>query len=122
MGRLAAATGELDQAGSTVEAIARLAVAGIALKRYALQHEGDYPAALETLVPVYMESLPTDWMDGQPLRYKRTAENTFVLYSVGVNGVDDGGDPSPREGAENPQFFAEGRDVVWPWPAELGSR
>ena len=107
---------------STVEAIAGLAVAGIALKRYALQHEGDYPAALETLVPVYLESLPTDWMDGLPLRYKRTAENTFLLYSVGVNGVDDGGDPSPREGAENPQFFAEGRDVVWPWPAELGSR
>ena len=33
-------------------------------------------------------------MDGQPLRYRRNADGTFLLYSIGENGKDDGGNPS----------------------------
>lgn len=107
---------------SMLQVIARLAVAGIALKRYALQHEGDYPSALEALAPTCLEAVPADWMDGLPLRYQLIEKKKFLLYSVGMNGLDEGGDPSPREGAKNARLFVEGKDVVWPWPTEIGPR
>ena len=50
---------------------------------------GAYPATLAGLG----EHLPTDLIDGAPLRYRRTGDGGYVLYSLGWNGVDDGGEP-----------------------------
>ena len=36
-------------------------------------------------------NLGIDIIDGEPLKYHRTADGRFVLYSVGWNGKDDGG-------------------------------
>src|SRR5262249_45036890 len=75
------------------------------------------------LVPELLASLPTDFMDGQPLRYRRTEPGHFVLYSVGLDGVDDGG---TMRGPESPIFQSDpnfdsgsqkGFDLVWPRPA-----
>jgi hypothetical protein len=62
------------------------------LERYRLAH-GQYPETLAALVPQHAEKLPHDLIGGQALKYRRTAEGRFVLYSVGWNGKDDGGVP-----------------------------
>ena len=87
--------------------------AAIALKRYELRH-GELPPSLEALVPGFLPRLPRDYMNGKPLRYRLNPDGTFVLYSVGDDGVDDGGDPTPRTGKSFRMWF--GRDAVWPQP------
>jgi hypothetical protein len=49
---------------------------------------GAFPKSLDDLVPGKIKAVPIDWHDGKPLRYN--PESTAV-YSVGENGVDDGG-------------------------------
>jgi hypothetical protein len=51
---------------------------------------GRYPAKLDDLAPKYLSAVRNDLFSGQPLIYRRT-EKGYLLYSVGVNGVDDGG-------------------------------
>ena len=91
-----------------------LMVAAIALRRYQLRH-GSYPAELGGLVPEFAGEVPRDPIDGRPLRYRLKSDGSFLLYSVGVDGVDDGGDPAPA--ADAPKQWLRGRDAVWPMPA-----
>ncbi len=92
-----------------------LVITAIALKRYGLQH-GKSPSDLAALVPAFLPALPRDLMDGQPLRYLLNSDGTFVLYSVGENLRDDGGDfgsDSSKGNAPNSAPWS-GRDWVWP--------
>jgi hypothetical protein len=52
---------------------------------------GAYPAALEELVPAYIEGLPIDIYSKSPYRYARTPGGSFRLYSVGEDRIDNGG-------------------------------
>lgn len=97
----------------TVEIQRALLISAIALKRYELKH-GQYPADLSALVPEFVTQLPRDPMDGKPLRYRLNPDGTFLLYSIGENGVDDGGNPKPAPDA--PRQWWRARDAVWPWP------
>lgn len=75
----------------------------LALQAFRGEH-GAYPAALAELTPGYMASSIADpFGRGQPLGYRRTG-STFVLYSVGPDGVDDGGRPidHPEANASSP--------------------
>lgn len=98
-----------------VEIQRRLVVTAIALKRYQRRH-GRLPDALEALVPEFCAEVPHDPADGRLLRYRRLPEGGFLLYSVGEDGTDDGGDPSPAQLTASPNWL-RGRDVVWPQPA-----
>ena len=109
-----AATDTALQKASQVECHAGLTVAAIALHRYRLRH-GRWPEQLAALVPEFLPAVPRDWMDGNPLRYRLDADGSFTLYSVGSNGVDEGGDPRPEKGDSH--YLLHGRDVVWPQPA-----
>jgi hypothetical protein len=60
-----------------------------ALTAYHADHK-KYPAALADLAPKYIERVPTDLFSGKSLVYKPT-DAGYLLYSVGVNGTDDGG-------------------------------
>jgi hypothetical protein len=60
-----------------------------ALAAYHADHK-KYPAALADLAPKYIEQVPTDLFSGKPLVYK-PSDTGYLLYSVGVNGQDDGG-------------------------------
>jgi hypothetical protein len=73
--------------GQTAANLARVA---IALERYHLMH-GDYPESLDALAPQFINKLPHDIIGGQPLHYRHTSDDQFVLYSVGWNETDDGG-------------------------------
>jgi hypothetical protein len=67
-----------------------LARVACALERYRLAH-GEYPKTLDALTPQFIEKLPHDIINGQPLHYRRTDDGKFLLYSVGWNETDDGG-------------------------------
>jgi hypothetical protein len=59
-----------------------------ALASYRVDH-GVYPAALAELAPKYVAEVPKDLSGDGELRYRREGKGC-LLYSVGVNGKDDG--------------------------------
>jgi hypothetical protein len=61
-----------------------------ALERYRLA-QNEYPESLAALMPQYLKALPIDFFSGEPLKYRRTSADEFILYSVGRNAQDDGG-------------------------------
>jgi type II secretory pathway pseudopilin PulG len=92
-----------------------------ALERFRLAN-GNYPETLDALVPQFIEKLPHDIIGGQPLHYRRTdppsqsfgaASGKFLLYSVGWNETDDGGQVVLKpDGSED-----RGKgDWVWRYP------
>jgi hypothetical protein len=66
----------------------------LALRAYQLTH-GKLPPDLNVLAPQFLLEVPVDDFDGKPLRY--LAEKKMV-YSVGKNLKDDGGDDRKGEG------------------------
>jgi hypothetical protein len=62
----------------------------IAIERYRLAHQGAVPPTLDALVPNFVEAIPVDPFDHQPLRFKRL-ERGYVVYSIGADGIDNGG-------------------------------
>jgi hypothetical protein len=82
------------------------ALVACALERFHLAH-GDYPEELDALVPQFLDATPRDVIGGGPLRYRRGSDGTFVLYSVGWNGREDGGVRGQTLG---------GTDGDWVWP------
>ena len=82
------------------------------LERYRLAH-GTYPESLDALAPKFLEKLPSDFVGGKPLQYSRVANGTFLLYSIGWNGRDDGGQSSWTKGPS--PDFSKG-DWVWEAP------
>jgi len=110
------------------EARRRILVTAIALERYRGRH-GAYPPALGALAPEILKTVPVDFMDGQPLRYRPTDDGHFILYSVGLDCVDNGGKIQAR-GTRQELFRRRGAfmgsgpsgdvpeaDIVWPRPA-----
>jgi hypothetical protein len=83
-----------------------------ALERYHLAH-GKYPGTLDALTPQYLEAIPQDIIDGQPLHYRRTEDGKFLLYSVGWNETDDGGQALHSPGYPYSSDHSKG-DWVWP--------
>jgi hypothetical protein len=59
----------------------------LTLRAYQLEN-GALPGSLGDLVPRYLECVPADPQDGEPLRYSR---ERGVVYSVGDDSVDEGG-------------------------------
>lgn len=66
------------------------AIVAAALSAYRTQH-GHYPSQLSDLQPEILAEIPRDPFGTGPLCYQLEPDNTFILYSVGYNGVDDGG-------------------------------
>jgi hypothetical protein len=64
----------------------------LALRAYDLDH-GRYPESLSKLAPAYLKAVPTDpFAPRAHLRY-RLKGKSYLLYSVGPDGKDDGGKP-----------------------------
>lgn len=71
---------------------------GIAAERFRMVN-ARFPASISDLVPEYLETVPADPFDnGKPLKMA-TADGELVFYSIGENGIDDGGDITK---AQNP--------------------
>jgi hypothetical protein len=67
------------------------AKAGLAAEEFRVEH-GRLPHDWNELVPRYLPSIPHDSFAGGPFQFKTTADG-IVIYSVGTDRKDDGGDP-----------------------------
>jgi hypothetical protein len=79
----------------------------LALRAYELAH-GQLPVDLPALVPEFLDQVPLDDFNGKPLRY---SPDKKIVYSVGKNLKDDGGN--------GPSFYtstyAKRLDLVFPF-------
>ena len=98
-----------------------LAMLACALERYRLA-QGQYPEELAALAPRFVAVLPHDIINGQPLKYRRTEDGRFVLYSVGWNEKDDGGvvatantNPIGKDPRKNVPARHDTRQGDWVW-------
>lgn len=83
----------------------------VAIHRYRREH-GTLPPDLDALVPDFLDTVPTDPYDGKPFRYD---PERAIVYAVGTNGVDNGGDTTaeydPKHDRDVP--YEDGRDVMF---------
>jgi tetratricopeptide (TPR) repeat protein len=86
-----------------------------ALERYRLANSV-CPETLDALAPRFIEKLPHDIINGQPLHYHQIDDGKFLLYSVGWNETDDGGVVVLSTGGRVVEI-ANG-DWVWQYPAK----
>jgi len=94
------------------QSIVDLARVGCALERYRLVH-GEYPQTLNALTPQFIAEVPHDIINGQPLHYRLRPDGQFILYSVGWNETDDGGQiVLTKKGAVD----RDKGDWVWQYP------
>jgi hypothetical protein len=76
-----AITPAVRKAASSHTAMQQAAIA-CALERCRLAR-GQLPDTLNALAPEFLERVPHDVIDGQPLRYRRISADPFVIYSIG---------------------------------------
>lgn len=103
----------------TAQVTRNIVITAIALKRYQLKY-GSYPDSLSKLIPQFLPAVLPDPIDGKPLRYRLNTDGTFLLYSIGSNDKDDGGNPAldVTSSSVNPNWLnAHALDWVWPQPA-----
>jgi hypothetical protein len=80
---------KVQSASDRSEQVQRNLQVVFALAAYQRDH-GRYPAKLDDLAPKYLAAVPDDLFSGKALIY-RPAEKGYLFYSVGVNGIDEGG-------------------------------
>ncbi len=95
-----------------IQAFDDLARVAIALERHRLA-QGQFPETLAALEPQFIAKLPHDVITGQPLKYRREPDGSFILYSVGWNETDDGGTVVSRKNGSVDQTKS---DWVWRYP------
>ncbi len=78
---------------------------GLAVLCHRRRH-GACPARLADLEPTLLAAIPVDPFTGGPLNYRVTPSGGCVIYSIGTNGKDDGGDDTPNE-------WRPPLDIVW---------
>jgi hypothetical protein len=85
----------------------------IAIFRYA-QDKGHCPDNLDELVSAdYLKELPTDPWSNKPLVYRRT-DDGFMLYGIGSNFEDDGGEVARDDEGKVKHYADEGDWIFWP--------
>ena len=108
-----AANERIQQGFHRYETHRSMSLAALALELHRRKH-GRHPDSLEQLMPELLPSVPVDWMDGKPIRYRLNPDGTFTLWSVGDNLTDDGSDASGAPVNMRRNTIWEGRDAVWP--------
>lgn len=86
---------QLARFTAETSAIVRCTVLAITVQRYHLTHN-KLPASLDELMPDYADSVPIDPFTGGKLLY-RFDEEAYVVYSTGINRLDDNGNLLPTE-------------------------
>jgi hypothetical protein len=74
---------------SRAQATANQVALACALERYHKTHRA-YPESLAPLMPNYLADIPNEAVSTNAMRYLRSGDG-YVLYSVGWDGLDDGG-------------------------------
>jgi hypothetical protein len=89
-----------------------------ALERFYIAN-GSYPENLDALMPDFLSAVPLDPVDQKPMRYHRTEDGRYVIYSVGYDQRDDNGRPHPK-GKKEPDIdqhtgIADPTGYDWVW-------
>jgi hypothetical protein len=95
VGLLMPAFRKVQHAADRAEQVGRNRDLAFALAAYRLD-KGRYPAKLADLAPKYLAKIPGDLFSDEPLVYCRDGKG-YLLYSVGINGKDEGGHWSDDE-------------------------
>lgn len=101
------------------EARVNQAIIACAVARYRIE-KGSYPDSLASVKLASGQALPLDVMNNKPMGYRKTADGTYALWSVGPDGKDDGGKRVLDEKKpENTKFHDDKYlgDWVWDFPA-----
>ena len=77
----------------------RAAKVTLAIERLRLANN-KLPESLKEMVPDYLDSVPLDPYDGKEIKYKKLAKG-FVVYSIGKDLNDDGGNEDPRDKSDS---------------------
>ena len=75
---------------ANVQSINEMALAATAAERHYLLHH-QYPATLDELAPDLLPSGAVDGLNSKPLSYRTTANGRYMIWSLGFDGIDDGG-------------------------------
>ncbi|MHC4386577.1 MAG: hypothetical protein ACYSUG_06255 [Planctomycetota bacterium] len=88
----------------------------LAILQYEKEH-GELPQSLDALVEKgLLHEVPIDPFSDKPLVYRKT-EDSFTLYSVGLNFTDDNGVVTGKDGRSRLRIWDEEGDAVF-WPVE----
>ncbi len=97
----------IKKAGNRISSKSRLLAITLAIRAYQLEGNGSLPTALADLTPQYLSQVPLDPFANRSFKYAVSEDGaSFTLYSVGPDGVDNGGRPTPPETpySEDPGF------------------
>ncbi len=83
----------------------RLLIAELSVHSYRLEHD-KIPETLAELVPDYFSAVPNDPFGEGPLVY-RVTDDSYLLYSIGPDGKDDGGIPMAEVMSDTGDFFVD---------------
>ena len=90
-------------------------LAVLAVKRWRLE-KGAYPQTLSELVAGgFLKEPPMDPYGDKPLVYRKTDDDSFILYSFGPNFKDDNGEIAMEHGRPRPWGTSEAGDIIF-WP------
>ncbi len=89
IGMMAGSFGKVQQAADRAEQTQRNLQVAFALAAFN-GDKGSYPKELAELAPKYLAQVPNDLFSGKALFYHPERKG-YLLYSVGLNGKDDGG-------------------------------
>ena len=98
---------------ATMQTAVDQAFLACALERHRLA-KGQLPEKIDALVPGFIAQLPRDVVNGQPIHYRREADDRFVLWSVGWDGKDDNGTIATKGGTSVDYDKGD-----WTWPAPV---
>lgn len=80
---------------ASVQASLELAATALAVEQFR-EERGHFPLTLAELTPQFLDRVPSDPFDGAPLHYRPLAKG-YMVYSVDVDGHDDGGRERPEQ-------------------------
>ena len=78
----------------------RCTTLAVAIERYR-RGSGELPGSLDDLAPTYINSIPLDPFTGKKLLYNHD-EESYVVYSAGINRADDAGSIKPKPDEKAP--------------------
>lgn len=87
---MAAPMTRVSEINLRVKGCLQTAETALAIERYRLKYNS-LPDTLETLVPEFIESVYLDPFDGNPIRYIKLDPAGYTLYTIGEDGIDNGG-------------------------------
>jgi hypothetical protein len=100
--------GKDDAGHGDLDEVYRMEKASVAMTEVVLAvHEfhrsnGQFPSRLQELIPKHLEVEPLDPMTstGTQLNYRRDSQGTAIVWTVGFDGIDDGGDIDGEDPAD----------------------